>query len=384
MSGRRVIIMNGNTINIKKKIKKGTKGKKAPNKGYEKEIKLLERIQNQDKDLQPHLRYAVINKIFGHGVAEVKTTDGTIMRAMFRDEHGKKKHKIRIRNITVGDMVMIKLDEFSTDNSKKIGYVVERYTPENIIRLRRFGDIPANFGISSGIKEKRDDNNNDSGVIFSIEKKETKRIGEGIDIYARLDTELGRYSSDESESESESEELTKSDHKNNNKEQTNSKPVSTTTSVVTSYGSVPPTPQNIGVMGLMKKGGKKGLDISKLTTMKSNLNSSYSCNNVPSVEPTDETEKKSYPNDTIENNNDIEHQHRLIKEQEELSKKLREQDENQLRKKRFNKENTSGSLKNTGKLTADISVISINDSKKSNSTNKISLEDGDIIDVDDI
>ena len=393
--------MNNNSnapVGVKKQVKKGKKGRKAPNKGFEQSAKLLERIENQDKELRPYLRYAVINKNLGNGRLEVKCVDGTILQAQCRDEHGRKSHKIGVRHIAPGDIIMIKLDEFSSSNSKKIGYVVERYTPENVARLRRFKDIPSNFGIENGFGSGKieDDTgeSNESGVTFSvnIKKKEVKKTGQGMDIYAMLDNVLGKYESDEYESESDELPPSKKMEKEGKKEDEEKVPVSPPNDIVmdvdtatskqsSTMGSVT-IQKPVGVGMGMKKGGKKSgkkLNMDKLMDM--NL----------SLEGEDKTlihanDKRIGIDDGDDDDDEEEFRRQLIEEQEELIKEQKEREERQKRKKHFNKANIVGSSKFSEKKTADISLVNSNASSQTinKTNNKIISGDGDVVDIDDI
>ena len=391
------VIMNNNNsapIGVKKQVKKGKKGRKAPNKGFEQTTKLLERIENQDEELRPYLRYAVINKNLGNGRLEVKCVDGTVMQAQCRDEHGRKSHKIGVRHIAIGDIIMIKLDEFSNSNSKKMGYVIERYTPENVARLRRFKDIPTNFGIDYGFGGNtiEDDNeeNNESGVTFSvnIKKKEVKRIGQGIDIYAMLDKELGKYESDEYESEHDEQPKKLEDKEKPSVIEIDHSDILTSKqqSIINSVTIQQPISTNID----MKKGGKKSskkLNMDKLMVMNSKEGmddgTSINSNNKRVGVKVNDNDNDDNDNDDNDNDdNDKEFRKQLIEEQEELIKEQKEREERQKRKKHFNKANIIGSSKFSDKKTSDISLIS---SKVSTSVNnKIISGDGNVVDIDDI
>lgn len=384
-------------VNMKKTVKKGKKGRKAPNKGREQTVKLLERIQNQDEEDQPFLRYAVINKNQGNGRFEVTCVDGATLQAITRDEHGKKSHKIGVRNMTVGDIVMIKLDEFSNPNinKKKVGYVVERYTLENVSRLRRFGDIPANFGVT-GVGTKAGDaveNEDASGITFSvnIKKKDTKRKGDSMDIYAMLDKELGSYESDEYESESDEKLKSPSSKETENTSEnaiTMPKTPTLTPIPITSV-PIPPPIQKPGGMGMMKKTGKGGkkLNMDRLMSMKTNPGNGGLYDEVSSVTSTAFTDKTLTPDNDIDVEDDEdEFRRQLLEEQEELAKQQEEIKERQKKKKTFNKAHALGSAKVANKKTSDV-VVATNNSRKTMAKKpdtSIVSGDGDVVDIDDI
>lgn len=149
-------------------IKKGgKKGKKTKNNQQSQEVRPLP-IKELDQE------YCQVNKLLGNCRLEGNCFDGKIRLCKIRGTLTRKKVWIG-----AGDLVLVSLRDFEDDKCD----VILKYTPEEVKKLKKMGEIPDTVNINDPTVETKEDDigfditNNDSD-----DEDEDEKVKQPIDI----------------------------------------------------------------------------------------------------------------------------------------------------------------------------------------------------------